>query len=126
MGIYRDQHIVRTATFSQRESLPFRWENAFPDWFQSSPPERTGLNGEYDYYGLQKRVEAAFKLHFSTSELERLVVSQRGKVVILQGVVRDRLMLCQLIALAEQMEGTYRVEANWVNYDAGEVALFAV
>ncbi|MEM6836911.1 MAG: hypothetical protein AAF609_08640 [Cyanobacteria bacterium P01_C01_bin.120] len=126
MGIYRKQNIFCKSTFEQGESFPFRWSNAFPDWLQSPPPERTGLNGEYDYYGLQKRVETAFKRNFSADELARLVISQRGRVVILQGVVRDRLMLHQLIDLAEQMEGTYRVEANWVNYDIEEAALLAM
>jgi len=123
MGIYQKQSLVCAGTLDQAVSLEFEWATAFPAWFQTPPPERIGLNGEYDYYGLQKRVEAVFGRHFSLAELEHLTVSQRGRVVILQGVVRDRAMLKTLVDLANQVEGTYRVETGWVSCEA-DSALF--
>lgn len=118
MGIYQEQSVACASRLGQTAALAFEWGTAFPDWFQTPPPERIGPNGEYDYYGLQKRVEVLFGRHFSPAELDSLTVSQRGRVVILQGVVRDRAMLKQLVELAHQVEGTYRVETRWVSYDA--------
>lgn len=119
MGIYQKQSSVACAsTVGQTAPLAFAWGNAFPAWFQTPPPERLGPNGEYDYYGLQKRVEAAFSRHFLPADLQYLTVSQRGRVVILQGVIRDRLMLQQLVDLAHQVEGTFQVETGWVTCEA--------
>ena len=118
MGIYQKQSVAYADALNRPTALAFEWANAFPDWFQTTPPERIGLQGEYDYYGLQKRVEAAFDRHFSPSELELLTVSQRGRVVILQGLVCDRAMLRTLVELANQVEGTYRVETRWVSCEA--------
>ncbi|MGF1457603.1 MAG: phospholipid-binding protein [Leptolyngbyaceae cyanobacterium] len=102
----------------------FKQINAFPAWFQSTPPERVGLNGEYDYYGLQKRVEATFSRYFTASQLEHLTVSQRGRVVILQGMVTDPAMLAKLTELAQQVEGAIRVETRWVSCEADVQNLF--
>lgn len=126
MGIYREQRVAYAGAFGQTDAIALQWGNAFPTWFQSPPPERTGFNGEYDYYGLQKRVEAVFRHHFSDTEIDQIVVSQRGRVVILQGVVRDRLVLNQLVDLARQVDGTYQVESTWVTCHADEPALLKV
>ena len=126
MGIYQQKQVACAGTFGHTDSIAFEWANAFPDWFQATPPERIGLHGEYDYHGLQKRVEALYSRHFSALELDQVAVSQRGRVVILQGVVRDRAMLKELIDLAKQVDGTYRVETNWVTCEADHPILFAV
>ena len=118
MGIYQEQSVAYAGSLSRPTALAFEWANTFPAWFQTTPPERVGLQGEYDYHGLQKRVEVAFRRHFSPLELELLTVSQRGRVVILQGVVRDLIMLQTLVELAHQVEGTYRVETRWVSCEA--------
>ncbi len=126
MGIYQRPQVACASALGHNDPLPFEWAQAFPGWFQATPPERIGLNGEYDYHGLQKRVEAQFRQHFVPSELEQLTVSQRGRVVILQGIVSDRAMLKMLVDLAKQVDGTYRVEANWVTFEADRPILFAV
>jgi hypothetical protein len=125
MGIYQQKQGACAEALEHASPLPFEWAKTFPSWFQTPPPERIGLQGEYDYHGLQKRVEALFGQHFVPSELERLTVSQRGRVVILQGVVRDRAMLKRLVSLAKQVEGTYRVETNWVTYAAEQSLMMA-
>lgn len=68
------------------------WEQSFPSRsavetssspiFRSIPPERIGLNGEYDHSGLAKRVDRSFRQQFLPEELAKLTVSQRGRVVI--------------------------------------------
>ena len=126
MGIYQQKKVICAGTFDSTDSMAFEWANAFPAWFQATPPERIGLHGEYDYHGLQKRVEAFYSRHFSPSELDQVTVSQRGRVVILQGVVRDRAMLKRLVDLAKQVDGTFRVETNWVTCEAEKDVLLAV
>jgi len=125
MGLYQQHKSAYTKALGHSSLFPFEWAKACPGWFQTSPPERIGLQGEFDYHGLQKRVEALFQQHFVPSELERLTVSQRGRVVILQGVVRDRAMLQRLVSLAKQVEGTYHVESNWVTYAAEQSLMMA-
>ncbi|MGF1523100.1 MAG: phospholipid-binding protein [Leptolyngbyaceae cyanobacterium] len=91
-------------------------ETANPDeplgsaWFNTIPSERIGLNGEYDYYGLQKRVERAFQEQADEQCCGKLVIKQRGRVVILSGQVRDKETLWKLIAIAQGVRGVSRVE----------------
>ena len=79
--------------------------------FKSIPPERIGLNGEYDHSGLAKRVNLAFRQNFSTLELQHLAVAQRGCVVILRGQV-TRQIVSRLIAIAAATYGTCDVETK--------------
>ena len=120
MNIYQNHPFTIAGTFSKEAACdkvsPFnlRWGYSVPEWFQSTPPERVGLNGEYDYFGLKKRVEAVFACQFAASELAHLSVTQRGRVVILQGIVPDAAVLCRLVDAASRVEGAIRVDAAWV------------
>lgn len=78
------------------------------------PPERVGLNGEYDHSGLAKRVLQAFQAEFSCAELADVRVLQRGKVVVLLGSVANRCTLNRLIAIALRVEGAIDVETTGV------------
>lgn len=118
MGVYQNHQLAFARTFHSGGALQLEWGNSFPAWFQSIPPERMGINGEYDHYGLQKRVEAQFKQQFDKADLARLIVSQRGRVVVLQGCVADEAMLHCLVEMAERVDGCIRVEARWVYCDA--------
>ncbi|GAP97065.1 BON domain-containing protein [Leptolyngbya sp. NIES-2104] len=80
------------------------------------PPERIGLNGEYDHSGLAKRVSQAFQAHFSIQDLEGLRVKQRGKVVILMGNVRSSELLNQLKTIALGIEGAINVETYGIRF----------
>ncbi|MEM9120904.1 MAG: BON domain-containing protein [Cyanobacteria bacterium P01_F01_bin.56] len=126
MSIYQQKKFVNAGALGCPSSLALEWASDVPTWFQATPPERIGLYGEYDYHGLQKRVEALYSRHFSHPELAQVTVSQRGRVVILQGIVRDLAMLEQLVELAKQVEGTFRVETNWVTCEADNNVLWAV
>jgi hypothetical protein len=83
--------------------------------FREIPPERVGLDGEYDHNGLANRVSLAFKGHFSAHELTDLQVTQRGQVVVLYGRVETRQMLHQLIEVALEVHGAAAVETYGVN-----------
>lgn len=74
------------------------------------PPERVGLQGEYDYYGLAKRIQARFKERLGRIEAAKVMIKQRGGVIILSGQVECRDRLDDLIAIALGTEGTTHVE----------------
>lgn len=99
----QDQH--------QPNSRPYL-DNA--SFFNTIPPERMGLNGEYDYHGLVKRVYRAFYEQMTAEELRSLKVKQRGSVIILAGKVTTYAQLTRLIQIALSVEGTVEVEANGV------------
>jgi osmotically-inducible protein OsmY len=76
------------------------------------PPERIGLNGEYDHCGLAKRVRASFHRQFGRDAVKQLMVKQRGSTVVLSGQVEALTLLDQLVNLALQVEGATHVELN--------------
>lgn len=77
---------------------------------EALPPERVGLQGEYDYYGLAKRVQAQFKERLGRIAAAKVVIKQRGGAIILRGQVDSRDTLEDLVALALATEGTTQVE----------------
>lgn len=83
--------------------------------FETIPPERVGLHGEYDYNGLAKRVSLVLSQHFEAVELDGLKVSQRGRVVILMGQVSSQRVLSRMIHLALEVYGTTYVEWTGVS-----------
>ena len=89
--------------------------------FRSSPPERIGLGGEYDYNGLAKRVAQCFE-QTAGDEVAQLKVRQRGCVVILTGSVSSRRLLNHLASLATDVEGAALVEIYRVTFTEDEVA----
>jgi hypothetical protein len=76
------------------------------------PPERVGLHGEYDYYGLAKRIQASFNETFGRATVAQLSIKQRGSAVILSGQVGTLPLLDQLVELALQAEGASHVEVQ--------------
>ena len=89
--------------------------------FRESPPERIGVQGEYDYNGLAKRVKYNFEQAFG-EQVAQLRVAQRGCVVILTGVVPSRSLLNRLVSLAIKVEGAALVELYNVQFTEDEVA----
>ena len=76
------------------------------------PPERVGLNGEYDHSGLVNRVMLTFREQFEASEIAQLNVLQRGRVIILLGQVSNWQLLTRLVSVASAIYGTSTVETN--------------
>lgn len=75
------------------------------------PPERVGIRGEYDYYGLAHRVEDQFKAYLGTAAAQ-VRVKQRGGVVILSGQVSSWMILEMLVSLALSTTGAIEVEID--------------
>ncbi|MBD1875633.1 hypothetical protein H6F75_19305 [Nodosilinea sp. FACHB-131] len=86
------------------------------------PPERVGLNGEYDYYGLAKRIKTSFHGQVGREAVKQLTVKQRGSAVILSGQVDTLELLDQLVDLALHTEGTTHVEVHDVQVNVLELA----
>ncbi|NJM99298.1 MAG: BON domain-containing protein [Phormidesmis sp. RL_2_1] len=95
-------------------AVPF---NIFPN----SPPERIGIQGEYDYYGLAHRVAHHFQQVVGDGAA-RLKVRQRGCVVILTGTVASRDVLNRLVTLAGRVEGAGLIETHRVTFSEDEIA----
>ncbi|PSB27841.1 phospholipid-binding protein [Stenomitos frigidus] len=89
-----------------------------PSFFRLLPPERVGLNGEYDHRGLAKRVDRALRQAFPPQALEQLTVVQRGRVVVFTGRVPKACLLHQFAAVAASVSGATAVEAHGVRVTA--------
>lgn len=87
-------------------------------FFRLLPPERVGLNGEYDHSGLAKRVDRVLHQVFLPQELENLSITQRGRVVILTGYAPNAYLLQQFADIAASVSGANTVETLGVKLAA--------
>lgn len=81
---------------------------------QQVPPERMGLNGEYDQSGLAKRVALAFDQDSAIDDINTLYVAQTGSTVVLKGRVPNQQILNKMISVARGVHGATSVETNQV------------
>ena len=81
---------------------------------QTIPPERMGLNGEYDQSGLAKRVAQAFDANPDVADIETVYVAQRGTTVVLKGTVPSQEIVNRLVTIAKGVKGATGVETNQV------------
>jgi hypothetical protein len=79
-------------------------------WFEKIPPERIGLQGEYDYYGLAKRVRHRLHDVVELSILRQIKVRQRGRVIVLVGCVASAEVLETMLRTVLSVEGADAVE----------------
>ncbi|MBD2342686.1 BON domain-containing protein [Anabaena subtropica] len=86
-----------------------------PTATQSIPPERLGLNGEYDQSGLAKRVALAFDQDQQLDDMNSLWVAQTGSTVVLKGNVPSQDILNKMISVARSVHGATNVDTNQVN-----------
>jgi len=82
--------------------------------FHSIPPERVGLQGEYDHHGLAKRVGLKVRQNCAADQIGHLRISQRGAVVVLMGKIANQRLLIKLVNLALSTTGAADVEVNGV------------
>jgi osmotically-inducible protein OsmY len=81
---------------------------------QTIPPERMGLNGEYDQSGLAKRVAQAFDSNPDVADIETVYVAQQGSTVVLKGSVPSQEIVNKLVSIAKNVKGATGVETNQV------------
>jgi len=80
--------------------------------FKAIPPERVGVNGEYDHSGLANRVMLALQEQFEAIEIAQLRVLQRGRVIILLGQISNWQLLTCLVNVASAAYGASTVETH--------------
>ncbi len=85
--------------------------------FTMIPPERVGVDGEYDHYGLQKRVCLALEHNVMSADLQDIQVKQRGAVVVLLGTVRSQSLRDRIVSIALSVTGAVDVETNGLRID---------
>jgi osmotically-inducible protein OsmY len=85
-----------------------------PTATQTIPPERLGLNGEYDQSGLAKRVALAFDQDTQLDDVNTLWVAQTGSTVVLKGKVPSQDILNKMISKARSVNGTTDVDTSEV------------
>ena len=88
--------------------------SAAPATTQSIPPERLGLNGEYDQSGLAKRVALAFDENSQLGDIDTLWVAQTGGMVVLKGKVPSENILNKMISVAASVRGAKGVNTDEV------------
>ena len=76
------------------------------------PPERIGLDGEFDYHGLSKRVSHCLIANVDGARC--LKVRQRGRVVVLSGQLGSPYQLRKVIDLALSIDGVDEVETSGI------------
>lgn len=81
---------------------------------QSIPPERLGLNGEYDQSGLAKRVALAFDQDPQLNDVDTLWVAQTSGTVVLKGKVPSQDILNRMVSVARSVNGATGVDTNQV------------
>ncbi len=79
------------------------------------PPERIGIDGEYDHAGLSKRVRLVLSEQLTNSVEKTFLISQRGRVVVVIGPWVTDEMAQRIITLSLQVEGATSVELNGVH-----------
>lgn len=84
---------------------------------QTIPPERVGLDGEYDESGLAKRVALAFDNDPQLDDIETLWVAQTGTTVVLKGKVSDRAILNKMVSVARGVDGAASVDTQQVEIE---------
>jgi osmotically-inducible protein OsmY len=82
---------------------------------EAIPPERVGLNGEYDQSGLAKRVALAFDEDPDLDDINTLYVAQTGGTVVLKGTVPSQQILDKMVSVARGVSGATGVETNQVS-----------
>jgi len=93
------------------QQVPQAATNA-PTATQSIPPERLGLNGEYDQSGLAKRVALAFDQDPQLDDVDTLWVAQTGSTVVLKGKVSSQEILNKMTSVARSVSGATDVDTN--------------
>ena len=80
------------------------------------PPERVGLNGEYDQSGLAKRVAKAFD-QAGFQDHQTVWIAQTGTTVVLKGKCHDQALLNKMVEIARGVHGAGAVETNQVTIE---------
>lgn len=97
------------------QPVPSATPSAAATTTQTIPPERLGLNGEYDQSGLAKRVALAFDEDPQLDDVNTLWVAQTGSTIVLKGKVHSQDILRKMVSVARSVNGTTAVDTTEVS-----------
>lgn len=78
------------------------------------PPEYMGLEGEYDTFGLVRRLAEALDRESDLAAIDTLTLIQHGSTIQLTGQVGDRITLERIVDVAKRVDGTREIDSNHV------------
>lgn len=78
------------------------------------PPERLGLDGEYDESALAKKVVKAFKENSELGNTSTVSVAQSGSKIVLKGTAPNQETLDKMVNIAEGVDGVTAVDRSQV------------
>jgi len=79
------------------------------------PPECMGLEGEYDDFGLVRRLAQKLDQETDLDPIDTLTLSQQGSTLTLIGEVKDDSTLKRIVEIARQVDGTRAVDVSQVS-----------
>ncbi len=103
-----------TTTQSKSASRPASTGTPTETTAKTVPPERVGLNGEYDESGLAKRVALAFDEEPQLTDIDTLWIAQTSTTVVLKGKVPSQNDLKKMVEVAREVDGATQVDTKQV------------
>jgi hypothetical protein len=79
------------------------------------PPEYMGLEGEYDQFGLVRRLAQALDQEPDLAPIDTLTLAQHGSTLTLMGQVAGSATLDRLVDIARRLDGTRAVDIERVS-----------
>lgn len=88
------------------------------------PPECMGLEGEYDSFGLVRRLAETLDQQSDLATIDTITLTQHGSAICLTGSVADGAVLGRIVDIANHLDGTREVDVSQVSVaQAGSSAL---
>ncbi len=79
------------------------------------PPECMGQEGEYDSYGLVRRLAETLDHQPDLAAIDTVTLTQHGSTICLAGSVADGAVLDRIVDIANHLDGTREVDASQVS-----------
>ena len=79
-----------------------------------TPPDCMGLEGEYDPFGLAKRVAQALDGQSQLAHIKTLNLVQKGNKIVYHGHVPNRQILDAIVEITAGVDGTHAVDTRGV------------
>lgn len=79
------------------------------------PPECMGLEGEYDSFGLVRRLAETLDRQPDLAAIETVTLTQHGSAICLAGSVEDSAVLARIVDIASHLDGTREVDVSQVS-----------
>jgi len=78
------------------------------------PPDCLGLEGEYDPFGLARRVAKALDERPQTAQVSTLTLEQRGNAIVFEGLAPNQKVLDAIVDITRRIDGTHAIDIDQV------------